>query len=80
MKNKEVALVILMIASTLAGCTTSDEIETNNQDTRISDLESSQLDLALAISEQEQTNTDLPISISQIESANMQAIQSLDED
>ena len=80
MKNKAVALVILMIASTLAGCTTSNEIEANNQDTRISDLESSQLDLALALSEQEQTNSDLLVSISMIESANMQAIEALEED
>ena len=80
MKNKAVALVVLMIASTLAGCTTSNEIEANNQDTRISDLESSQLDLALALSEQEQTNSDLLVSISMIESANMQAIEALEED
>jgi uncharacterized protein YjbI with pentapeptide repeats len=80
MKNKAVALVILMIASTLAGCTTSDEIETNNQDTRISDLESAQLDLALELAEQRQTNSDLSVSLSQIEAANMQAIETLDTD
>ncbi len=80
MKSKAVVLVILMIASILAGCTTSDEIEANNQDKRIYDLESSQLDLALALSEQEQTNTDLSVSISQIEATNMQAIRSLEED
>lgn len=59
MKNKAVALVILMVASTLAGCITSDEIEANNRDTRISDLETSQLDLALELAEQRQTNSDL---------------------
>lgn len=80
MKNKAVALVILMIASTLAGCTTSDEIETNNQDTRISDLESAQLDLALELAEQRQTNSDLSVSLSQVEAANMQAIETLDAD
>lgn len=80
MKNKAVALVILMIASTLAGCTTSDEIETNNQDTRISDLESAQLDLALELAEQRQTNSDLSVSLSQVEAANMQAIETLGAD
>jgi uncharacterized protein YjbI with pentapeptide repeats len=80
MKNKAVALVILIIASTLAGCTTSDEIETNNQDTRISDLELAQLDLALELAEQRQTNSDLSVSLSQIEAANMQAIETLDAD
>ena len=78
MKNESLILVIMIIASSLAGCTTSDDTGTNEQNTRITDLESSQLNLAHELAEQEQTNDVLSVSISQIEAANMQAIQSLE--
>ena len=80
MKTRAIALVLLMIASTLAGCTGVEEAETRADDERISDLESAQLDLALELAEQRQTNSDLAVSLSQIEAANMQAIETLDAD
>ena len=80
MHTKAIALTLLIIASSLAGCTTSDDIETINQDNRITELENKQLDLVLSLAEQEQTNSDLLASISLIESANMQAIEALEED
>ena len=80
MKTRAIALVLLMIASTLAGCTSVEEAETRADDERISDLESAQLDLALELAEQRQTNSDLAVSLSQIEAANMQAIETLDAD
>ena len=79
MRTRAATLALLMIASILAGCTTSGEIE-NDEDTRISDLEASQQELALKILEQEGINSDLSASISQIESANMQAIEALESD
>jgi uncharacterized protein YjbI with pentapeptide repeats len=80
MHTKAIALTLLIIASSLAGCTTSDDIETINQDNRITELENKQLELVLSLAEQEQTNSDLLASISLIESANMQAIEALEED
>ena len=71
-------MILLIIASTLAGCTTVEEADARADDERISDLESAQLDLALELSEQKQINSDLAISLSQIEAANMQAIEALD--
>ena len=71
-------MILLMIASTLAGCTTVEEADARADDERISDLESAQLDLALELAEQKQINSDLAISLSQIEAANMQAIEALD--
>ena len=78
MKTRAIALILLMIASTLAGCTTVEEADARADDERISDLESAQLDLALELAEQKQINSDLAISLSQIEAANMQAIEALD--
>lgn len=78
MKTRAIALIILMIASILAGCTTVEEADARADDERISDLESAQLDLALELAEQKQMNSDLAISLSQIEAANMQAIEALD--
>ena len=80
MHTKAIALTLLIIVSSLAGCTTSDDIETIDQDNRITELENKQLELALSLAEQEQTNSDLLASISLIESANMQAIEELEED
>ncbi len=80
MHTKAIALTLLIIASSLAGCTTSDDIETINQDNRITELENKQLELVLSLAEQEQTNSDLLASISLIESANMQAIEALEDD
>ena len=80
MHTKAIALTLLIIASSLAGCTTSDDIETIDQDNRITELENKQLELVLSLAEQEQTNSDLLASISLIESANMQAIEALEED
>ncbi|MGB1495048.1 MAG: hypothetical protein ACPG8U_00970, partial [Candidatus Thalassarchaeaceae archaeon] len=71
---------MLFFVSSLAGCVTTDEDRTTDQDSRIADLEESQLELTLVLAEQEQTNSDLLASISQIESANMQAIQELEDD
>jgi len=71
-------LILLMITSILAGCTTVEEADARADDERISDLESAQLDLALELAEQKQMNSDLAISLSQIEAANMQAIEALD--
>jgi len=71
-------LILIMIASILAGCTTVEEADARADDERISDLESAQLDLALELAEQKQMNSDLAISLSQIEAANMQAIEALD--
>ncbi len=78
MKTRAIALILLMIASILAGCTTVEEADARADDERISDLESAQLDLALELAEQKQINSDLAISLSQIEAANMQAIEALD--
>jgi len=78
MKTRAIALILLMIASILAGCTTVEEADARADDERISDLESAQLDLALELAEQKQMNSDLAISLSQIEAANMQAIEALD--
>ena len=78
MKTRAKALILLIIASTLAGCTTVEEADARADDERISDLESAQLDLALELAEQKQINSDLAISLSQIEAANMQAIEALD--
>ena len=80
MHTKAIALTLLIIASSLAGCTTSDDIETIDQDNRITELENKQLELVLSLAEQEQTNSDLLASISLIESANMQAIEALEDD
>ena len=80
MHTKAIALTLLIIASSLAGCTTSDDIETIDQDNRITELENKHLELVLSLAEQEQTNSDLLASISLIESANMQAIEALEED
>ncbi|MDA7603390.1 pentapeptide repeat-containing protein [Euryarchaeota archaeon] len=80
MHTKAIALILLIIASSLAGCTTSDDIETIDQDNRITELENKQLELVLSLAEQEQTNSDLLASISLIESANMQAIEALEDD
>ena len=78
MKTRAIALILIMIASILAGCTTVEEADARADDERISDLESAQLDLALELAEQKQMNSDLAISLSQIEAANMQAIEALD--
>ena len=78
MKTRAIALILLMIASILAGCTTVEEADARADDERISELESAQLDLALELAEQKQMNSDLAISLSQIEAANMQAIEALD--
>ena len=80
MQTKAATLALLIIASSLAGCTTSNDAQTTNHDSRITELEASQLELTLVLAEQEQTNSDLLASISQIESANMQAIQTLESD
>ena len=80
MHTKAIALTLLIIASSLAGCTTSDDIETIDQDNRITELENKQLELVLSLADQEQTNSDLLASISLIESANMQAIEALEDD
>ncbi|MGB1797496.1 MAG: pentapeptide repeat-containing protein [Candidatus Thalassarchaeaceae archaeon] len=80
MKNMASTLVLLFFTSSLAGCVTTDEDRSAEQDSRIADLEESQLELTLVLAEQEQTNSDLLASISQIESANMQAIQELEDD
>ncbi len=77
MQTKVIALALLLIASSLAGCTSGDP-QTVEHDSRIAELEASQQELTIALAEQEQTNSDLIASISQIESANMQAIQDLD--
>ena len=79
MQTKVTALALLLIASSLAGCTSGDS-QTVEHDSRIAELEASQQELTIALAEQEQTNSDLLASISQIESANMQAIQTLDAD
>ena len=80
MQTRVATLALLLIASSLAGCTTSNDAQTVDHDSRIADLEASQQELTIALAEQEQTNSDLLASISQIESANMQAIQTLDAD
>ena len=80
MHTKAIALTLLIIASSLAGCTTSDDVETIDQDSRITELENKQLELVLSLAEQEQTNSDLLASISLIETANMQAIKALEDD
>ena len=80
MQTKAIALILLIIASSFAGCATSDDIETIDQDNRITELEYKQLELVLSLAEQEQTNSDLLASISLIESANMQAIEALEDD
>ena len=80
MQTRVAALALLLIASSLAGCTTSNDAQTVDHDSRIAELEASQQELTIALAEQEQTNSDLLASISQIESANMQAIQTLDAD
>ena len=80
MKNRVTTLILLFMASSLAGCVTTDKDTNTDQDSRIADLEESQLELALVLAEQEQINSDLLESISQIESANMQAIQELEDD
>ena len=59
MHTKAIALTLLIIASSLAGCTTSDDVETIDQDSRITELENKQLELVLSLAEQEQTNSDL---------------------
>ena len=78
MQTRVATLALLLIASSLAGCTTSNDAQTVNHDSRIAELEASQQELTIALAEQEQTNSDLLASISQIESANMQAIETLD--
>jgi len=80
MQTRVATLALLLIASSLAGCTTSNDAQTVDHDSRIAELEASQQELTIALAEQEQTNSDLLASISQIESANMQAIQTLDAD
>lgn len=80
MKTRVATLALLLIASSLAGCTTSNDAQTVDHDSRIAELEASQQELTIALAEQEQTNSDLLASISQLESANMQAIQTLDAD
>ena len=80
MQTRVATLALLLIASSLAGCTTSNDSQTVDHDSRIAELEASQQELTIALAEQEQTNSDLLASISQIESANMQAIQTLDAD
>ena len=80
MQTRVATLALLLIASSLAGCTTSNDAQTVDHDSRIAELEASQQELIIALAEQEQTNSDLLASISQLESANMQAIQSLDAD
>ena len=80
MKTRVATLALLLIASSLAGCTTSNDAQTADHDSRIAELEASQQELIIALAEQEQTNSDLLASISQLESANMQAIQTLDAD
>ena len=80
MQTRVATLALLLIASSLAGCTTSNDAQTVDHDSRIAELEASQQELTIALAEQEQTNSDLLASISQIESANMQAIQILDAD
>ena len=80
MKNLVVTFVLLFLASSLAGCVTAEPDENTDQDSRIAELEASQQELTIALAEQEQTNSDLLASISQLESANMQAIQTLDAD
>ncbi len=80
MRTIVATLALLLIASSLAGCTTSNDAQTVDHDSRIAELEASQQELIIALAEQEQTNSDLLASISQLESANMQAIQSLDAD
>ena len=80
MQTRVATLALLLIASSLAGCTTSNDAQTVEHDSRIAELEASQQELTIALAEQEQTNSDLLASISQIESANMQAIQTLDAD
>ena len=80
MKTRVATLALLLIASSLAGCTTSNDAQTVDHDSRIAELEASQQELIIALAEQEQTNSDLLASISQLESANMQAIQTLDTD
>ena len=78
MQTRVATLALLLIASSLAGCTTSNDAQTVDHDSRIAELEASQQELTIALAEQEQTNSDLLASISQIESANMQAIETLD--
>jgi len=86
MQTRVAALALLLIASSLAGCISSNnalasnDTQTTDHDSRIAELEASQQELTIALAEQEQTNSDLLASISQIESANMQAIQTLDAD
>ena len=80
MQTRVATLALLLIASSLAGCTTSNDAQTVDHDSRIAELETSQQELIIALAEQEQTNSDLLASISQLESANMQAIQTLDAD
>ena len=80
MQTRVATLALLLIASSLAGCTTSNDAQTVDHDSRIAELEASQQELIIALAEQEQTNSDLLASISQLESANMQAIQTLDAD
>ena len=80
MHTKAIALTLLIIASSLAGCTTSEDIETIDHDNRITELENKQLELVLSLAEQEQTNSNLLASISLIETANMQAIEALEDD
>jgi len=83
MQMKTLGLTLMMLSAALAGCTTGDETGTTDMDlleAKINDLENSQSDLEINNAEQEQTYEDLLASISLIESANMQAIQSLESD
>jgi uncharacterized protein YjbI with pentapeptide repeats len=83
MQMKTLGLTLMMLSAALAGCTTGDETGTTDMDlleAKINDLENSQSDLEVNNAEQKQTNEDLLASISLIESANMQAIQSLESD
>ena len=61
MHTKAIALTLLIIASSLAGCTTSEDIETIDQDNRITELENKQLELVLSLAEQAVSYTHLTL-------------------
>ena len=76
MKTRAIALILLMIASTFAGCTTVEEADARADDEEFQ-IWNRHSDLALELAEQKTDNPDLAISLSQIEAANM-LIEALD--
>ena len=70
MQSKVVAVFLLIISLSLAGCTTpTEEFETSESNSRIIELESSQQELVIELTELQQTNENLLASISMLESS-----------